>query len=461
MSATHRLRDDAATALERLEPAVDGRPHRFFFDPVKQCDVTDALLTLLASHDPDFECQAIFVYGNLFKGFVPHGAYYHVDFGKGELGRCASDGTIAWDAMPSHGFRRFAAGGCFATRARHGPRWDVFFRELHDIADDGCNDADPRHAVSGDERESCKGAVGLHSGRDSMVVLPSDRQSALARKYESDRVQRALCLKKRGRSSPVVFDLPFGSFAGDEDCENGEMDPLGPTPLCFDGTCFVEGPVPPLGTRHFSKLYLLRGVSAPGFQMYWPDFQDISKDICKAHPPSGLKWKKHAGTKPPTAGKNISNEELQDALGAGQLNFTEEQWKRFEIKEDLTINHFVEVGNSYYQPTDPPVMSVRKILKHSHSDWPTPCLYVQGDNETLAFVLDCPPLPGMLDAIALLLLLVPHATPETIECWKESMVGACRDNDSEFRRRCDLASLTPLAEAVVALPARRHRDIAP
>jgi hypothetical protein len=62
---------------------------------------------------------------------------------------------------------------------------------------------------------------------------------------------------------------------------------------------------------------------------------------------SGLKWKL-ADTEPPN-GQVLEEPKLKDAL-AGKMEFTQEEWDKFEIK-DLSMGHFIKVKeDSYFTP---------------------------------------------------------------------------------------------------------------
>ena len=61
---------------------------------------------------------------------------------------------------------------------------------------------------------------------------------------------------------------------------------------------------------------------------------------------SGLKWKE--GTNP-TDSVQIYNSELEKALMRGKLDFTQEEWNAFNIKQ-LTKQQHIKVGGKYFQP---------------------------------------------------------------------------------------------------------------
>ena len=92
-------------------------------------------------------------------------------------------------------------------------------------------------------------------------------------------------------------------------------------------------------------------------------FIDLSIDAPQLA--TGRKWKNVGSQKPiPPPGFGVdnrfrpefevSNQALVDALRSKvpKVEFTDDEWKRFDIREHLTSNHFIKAGDSYFQPAE-------------------------------------------------------------------------------------------------------------
>jgi hypothetical protein len=82
---------------------------------------------------------------------------------------------------------------------------------------------------------------------------------------------------------------------------------------------------------------------------------------------TGLKWK-NLGTEKPKYGKQINNEKLSNKFLESKLEFTYNEWSKFEIN-NLIGSDYVKAGNNYYQPNELDWTNV-KIKKSSISDKP-------------------------------------------------------------------------------------------
>ena len=79
-------------------------------------------------------------------------------------------------------------------------------------------------------------------------------------------------------------------------------------------------------------------------------FEKFKFDPICCNAPLGLKWRKYTGRKPPKE-KKLSSKELSRALTT-KLEFTPEEWVKFNIK-NLKNDHVVEAsGGGYFQPVD-------------------------------------------------------------------------------------------------------------